>query len=437
MSNPLRLGVAGLGTVGASLVRLIESKRDTLHAQTGRDVIITAVSARNRNRDRGVDLSQMEWFDDPVALAQSGEIDCFVELIGGEDGAALSAVTSAINSGKSVVTANKALLAKHGNELGQLAVNNNVHLGYEAAIAGGIPIVKTLREGLAANTITQISGILNGTCNYILSRMDDEGIGFEECLKDAQELGYAEADPTFDIEGFDAAHKLALLTSLAFGTEIAFDDIYIEGITRVTAEDMKAAAELGFKIKLLGISQKTASGIEQRIHPTLVPKDSRIAQVNQVTNAVQIDSDVLGRLLMSGPGAGGDATASAVISDISDVASGKYSHPFGLEPGALKKTERAKMRAHMGGYYVRLSVYDRPGAMAAIATRMAEQEISLESIVQKNRDARPGAEEAQPQPQPVILVTYATTESAMKAALKAIEDDGHIAQTPQFLRIER
>ena len=288
MADALKVGVAGLGTVGASVVRLIGKHSAQLAKKTGKTLEVTAVSARDRTRDRGVDLSAMTWFTDPVEMAKTADIDIFVELVGGDSGAAEDSVRAALSRGVHVVTANKALLAKHGVSLAVLAEENNVSLNYEAAVAGGIPIVKTMRETLAGNEVSRVYGILNGTCNYILSRMEAEGISFEACLADAQRLGYAEADPTFDIEGNDTAHKLAILTSLAFGTKISDDTIYIEGITSITTADIQAADELGYRIKLLGVAQKTDTGIEQRVHPTMVPKSSAIARIDAVLNAVAV-----------------------------------------------------------------------------------------------------------------------------------------------------
>ncbi|PYE89549.1 homoserine dehydrogenase [Phyllobacterium leguminum] len=437
MSDALRIGVAGLGTVGGSVLRILRDKAEMLTRQCGKELVVTAVSARDRSRDRGIDLSAVEWFDDPVALAKSDNIDVFVELIGGEDGPAKAAVEAALRAGHHVVTANKALLAKHGVALARIAEDKGVLLNFEAAVAGGIPVIKAMRESLTGNTVSRVYGIMNGTCNYILTRMWDEGISFEECLKDAQRLGYAEADPTFDIEGNDTAHKLALLTSLAFGTQIAADDIYLEGISNISLADIHAADELGYRIKLLGVAQKTDTGIEQRVHPTMVPTSSVIAQVHGVTNAVAIETDLLGELLLSGPGAGGNATASAVLGDIADIAKSRpgFQHGpvFGTPAKALKPYKRAQMRSHAGGYFIRLTVADRTGAFAAIAKRMAENDISLESIVQ--RPPMDGADSATSKT--VILVTHETTEAAVKKALDAILRDGFLMDKPQMIRIER
>ncbi|MBN9233707.1 MULTISPECIES: homoserine dehydrogenase [Phyllobacteriaceae] len=435
MAESLRVGIAGLGTVGASVVRVLTEKAAELTRQCGRTITVTAVSARDRNKDRGVDLSTVSWFENPVDLARSNEIDVFIELIGGDEGAARESVKAALEAGRHVVTANKALLAKHGVALAEIAEKKGVLLNYEAAVAGGIPVIKTMREAMAGNSVTRVFGILNGTCNYILTRMEAEGLTFEECLKDAQRLGYAEADPTFDIEGNDTAHKLAILTSLAFGNKIAADDIYLEGISNISQADIRAAAELGYRIKLLGVAQRTESGIEQRVHPTMVPTASVIAQVHGVTNAVAIETDILGELLLSGPGAGGNATASAVVGDLADIAKSRpgFQHGpvFGRPAKELKTYKKAQMRSHAGGYFIRLTVHDRVGVFAAVAKRMADNDISLESIVQH----AVGPEAAEKKT--VILVTHETTEAAVRKAVEGITKDGHLTDKPQVIRIER
>lgn len=441
MLSPLRVGIAGLGTVGAAVIKLLDRQAEALASRIGRKIAVTGVSARDPGKERGIDLGRFVWFDDPAALAKSEDIDLFVELVGGEAGVALAAVEAALGAGKSVVTANKALLAKHGMRLARLAEEKNVALAFEASVAGGIPIVKTLREGLAGNSIERVYGILNGTCNYILSRMELEALSFAQCLSEAQNLGYAEADPTFDIGGFDTAHKLAILTSLAFGTVIDPASIAIEGIETISLADLEAAAELGYRVKLLGVAQRTPDGIEQRVHPTMVAKSSAIAQVMGVTNAVTIDADAVHELTLVGPGAGGEATASAIVADLADIARGVRSAPFGLPVASLAKAAPAPMQLHKGGYYIRLSVFDRPGAAAAIATRMAEREISLESIVQRRRPGAhgglPGANGESLGAVPVILITYATHERTIRQALEAVVADGFLADKPQVIRIER
>jgi homoserine dehydrogenase len=439
VTHPLRVGVAGLGTVGASVVRILARQDNALAARCGRPVRVTAVSARERARDRGIDLSGTRWFDSPAELARSAEVDCVVELVGGPDGAAKATVEAAIAAGRHVVTANKALLARHGMDLARAAEERGVALAFEASAAGGIPVIKTLREAMPGNTISRLYGILNGTCNYILSRMELEGLTFEACLKDAQRLGYAEADPGFDVDGHDTAHKLAILTSLAFGTEIDAEAIYVEGISTIAPLDLAMAKELGYRIKLLGVAERTRTGIEQRVHPTMVPRSTAIAQVMGVTNAVTIDADAIKELTLIGPGAGGEATASAVVADIADVASGKALAPFGRPADRLEKAPRAPMQRHEGGYYIRLTVHDRPGAAAGVATRMAEADISLESILQKRQESaaskdphgRSGA------PVPLVLITYAATEAAIRSALDRIAADGLVDEPPQVIRIER
>jgi homoserine dehydrogenase len=437
MATPLKVGLAGLGTVGASVVRLIDQQRAALTASCGRPVEIVAVTARSRAKNRGVDLKRCRWLKDPVSLARDPGIDVFVELMGGADGAAKAAVEAALDAGKSVVTANKAMLAKHGVKLAALAEKNKVALNFEAAVAGGIPIVKTLREGLVGNKLARIYGILNGTCNYILTRMEREGLSFADCLKDAQRLGYAEADPTFDIEGHDTAQKLSILASLAFGIKVDQSAIYVEGISSIAPEDLTWADELGYRIKLLGVAVDTGRAIEQRVHPTMVPKDSAIAQVMGVTNAVTVDADAVQAITLVGPGAGGMATASAVVADIGDIARGVRTPPFGRGSDKLKASRKAPMQRHEGGYYIRLLARDKPGSAATIARRLAQQGISLESIVQRHAGTQGGADPGKAAPVPVILITYATTEDAVRRALAAVKRDRVISGSPQVIRIEK
>lgn len=431
MSNNLRIGIAGLGTVGVSLVRLLKDNEETMTGMIGSGLVVTGVSARTRNRDRGIFLDDMTWFDDPSALAKSADVDVFVELIGGDEGPARESVTQALKAGKHVVTANKALLAKHGYELAVLAEENDVQLNYEAAVAGGIPIIKALRESLSGNKVSRVYGIMNGTCNYMLTRMEADKISFEDCLADAQKLGYAEADPTFDIGGHDAAHKLSILTSLSFGTKVSFDTIYMEGIENISLSDIEAADTLGYRIKLLGVALQTESGIEQRVHPTMVPKESAIAQIDGVTNAVAVEADKVGALLLSGPGAGGDATASAVAGDISDIARGLKTPVFGRPATDLKDYERARMQLHEGGYYLALEVADKAGVLAAIATHMATSEISLKSVMQHGSDKGDDDET-----KPIIIITHETTEKAVREALERIVNDVNVVTKPKMIRIE-
>ncbi len=435
MGEPLRLGIAGLGTVGASVIRLLERHGAGLAAQLGRSVEVAAASARERGRERGFDMAAIAWHADPVSLARADGIDVFVELIGGADGAAYDSVRAALGTGKSVVTANKALLAAHGVELARLAEEHGAQLAFEAAVGGGIPIIKTLREALAGNRLTRLTGILNGTCNFILTRME-EGMSYPSALKEAQSLGYAEADPSFDVEGLDTAHKLAILTSVAFGCEIDRDAIFVEGISAIEPEDLAAADELGYRIKLLGVAQRTDHGIEQRVHPTMVPRDSDIARISGVTNAVSVEGDFIGSVMLSGPGAGGNATASAVVGDIIDLARGVRVPPLGRPAASLEPYRQAPLQAHEGGYYLRLKVRDRRGAFAAIATRMAQAGISLDSIVQRNRPPGTAPRHENELLQPVTIITHSTTEHAVRGALRIIEADGEIFGRPQMIRIE-
>jgi homoserine dehydrogenase len=435
MNAPLRLGIAGLGTVGSAVARLLEGQGDQFVAQLGRPVRLVAVSARDRAKARGFSMDALEWHDDPIGLARSNAIDVFIELMGGEDGPAYRSVHAALETGKGVVTANKALLAKHGVALAKLAEVRGAQLSFEAAVGGGIPIVKTLREALAGNRLTRIYGILNGTCNFILSRME-AGATYAAALKEAQQLGYAEADPSFDVEGLDTAQKLAILTSVAFGTEIDLESVFVEGITSIEPEDLAAAEELGYRIKLLGVAQRTDTGIEQRVHPTMVPRNRDIARFSGVTNAVAVDGDFIGSVILSGPGAGGNATASAVVGDIIDLARGIHVPPLGRPAASLEPYRQARMQAHEGGYYLRLMVRDRPGAFAAIARRMAEANISLDSILQRNRPIGSAPKRSHESVQPVTIITHSTTEQSIRGALANIEAEGEVSGRPQMIRIE-
>ena len=439
MAEPLKIGLAGLGTVGTAVVDLLERGRDKLIARCGRPIEVVAVGARSRSKKRSIDLKKFRWIADPAALAADPAIDVFVEVIGGAGDPARRAVETALAAGKPVVTANKALLARHGHRLAVLAERHQVALNFEASVAGGIPIVKTLRESLNGDAVTRIYGILNGTCNYILSRMERDRLAFADCLREAQRLGYAEADPSFDVEGHDTAQKLAILASLSFGTKIDEAAVFVEGISSITLADLDAAAELGYRVKLLGVAVRTEAGIEQRVHPTMVPKESAIAQVLGVTNAVTVDADGLAPITLVGPGAGGMATASAVVSELADIASGVRTPPFGRPVARMSPIRKAPMQRHEGGYYIRLLARDRPGSAAAIARRLAQQQISIESIVQRQTaktqsTAAPGRSG---EPVPVILVTYATTEDAVRKALAAVRRDRVISGRPQVIRIEK
>jgi homoserine dehydrogenase len=433
MTQALRLGIAGLGTVGGGVLDILARHGALVAARAGRPVEVVAVSARSRGKDRGHDLSKLVWHDDPVKLAADPGIDVFVELMGGEGDPARSAVETALRGSKHVITANKALLAHHGAGLARLAEDRGVALNFEAAVAGGIPIVKTIREGLAGNRLGKVFGILNGTCNYILTKMANEGRSFADVLKEAQALGYAEADPTFDVGGFDTAHKLAVLTALAFGAEVNLKAIDIEGIERITLEDIRNASEMGYKIKLLGVAVASGQGIEQRVHPTLIPKGSPVADTDGVFNAVVVKGDFAGDLMLEGRGAGAHPTASAVLSDVVDIARGNRRPVFGVPAGELRPYQAAPPRAHEGGFYVALTLQDKPGAVAAVASILADEKISIESIVQRGKTEK----ETPRATAPFILITHDTVESRMRAALERIERDGHVAGQPRMIRIER
>ncbi len=428
MTRPLRIAIAGLGNVGAGTVKLLQTHGQDLARRCGRAIEIRAVSARDRKRGRGIDLSSYAWHEDCAALAELPDIDVVVELIGGAEGAARRLVEAALARGKHVVTANKALLAHHGTALARAAEAKGVSLGYEAAVAGGIPIIKTLREGLAANRIQRIYGILNGTCNYILTTMRQTGREFAEVLADAQRLGYAEADPGFDVDGIDAAHKLAILAGVAFGCEIDFTGVQVEGIRNVSAVDIAFAEELGYRIKLLGIARLTDFGIEQRVHACMVPLGTPIAHVEGVHNAVVTEGDFVGQNICEGRGAGAGPTASAVVSDLIDIARGRSQPTFSVPASELKALPAAPLARHRGAYYVRLMVVDKPGVIADVAAALRDEEVSMEAMIQRGRS--PG------EAVPVVLTTHETEEAAMRRALARIETLASVLEPPHMIRIE-
>jgi homoserine dehydrogenase len=428
MTRPLSVAVAGLGTVGAGVLKLLRDNADIVAARAGRPIAVTAVSARDRTKDRGVPISGLRWYEDPVALAADPAVDVIVELIGGSEGPAKALVEAAIAAGKPVVTANKALLAVHGAELAAAAEARGVPLAFEAAVAGGIPVIKAIREGLAGNRISRIAGILNGTCNYILTQMRERGREFAEVLADAQKLGYAEADPSFDIDGIDAAHKLAILAALAFGRPVAFDAVYVEGIRRISALDIGFATELGYRIKLLGIASQTEAGIETRVHPCMVPQSAPIARVDGVFNAVVAEGDFVGRVMLEGRGAGAGPTASAVVADLIDVARNRTTPVWGAAAEALSAAPSVPMSAHFGPYYIRLMVVDRPGVIADVTAALRDHGISLESMLQRGRS--PG------EAVPVVLVTHETKESAMREAVARIAALDTVMEEPTLIRID-
>ena len=427
--KPLRVGIAGLGTVGASVARILSQSGFALAARCGRPLELDAVSARTKGRDRGFPMEGVAWFDNPVALAASADIDVFVELMGGEGGPAKAAVEAAIARGLPVVTANKALLAHHGVALAKAAEARGLALNFEAAVAGGIPIIKALREGLGANRLSRVYGILNGTCNYILTTMEATGRSFGDVLAEAQKLGYAEADPTFDIGGMDTAHKLSLLAAVAFGHAPALDGIHIEGIERITPEDIAFANEFGFRIKLLGIATRDGRGISQRVHPAMVPHGTPLADVDGVFNAVVAEGDLVGKSVYEGRGAGAGPTASAVMADILDIARGVRLPAFGAPAATISRPEIVPLASHVGACYLRFTVIDRPGVIAVLSRCLADQSISIESMLQRSRS--PG------EAVPVVMITHEAREDAMVRALAAIVSTGTVMEQPCMVRIER
>jgi homoserine dehydrogenase len=426
--KPLRVGIAGLGTVGAGVVKLLAQQAELITARAGRHIVVTAVSSRDRTRDRGISLAGLIWHDNPLALATDPNVDVVVELIGGSDGPAKTLAENSIKAGRSLVTANKALLALHGQALAQKAEAAGVTIAYEAAVAGGIPIIKALREGLAANQITRVAGILNGTCNYILTAMREEQRDFEDVLADAQELGYAEADPSFDIDGVDAAHKLAILAGLAFGQKVEFASLHVEGIRHISARDISFAKELGYSIKLLGIAEQTGAGISMRVHPAMVPLNKPLAMVDGVFNAVLLEGDFSGPVFLQGRGAGAGPTASAVVADLIDIARGARTPVWGTAAHNLDEARVLPIARHEGAYFVRLSVVDQPGVLADVTSILRDHGISLESMLQHGR--APG------EAVPIVLVTHETREDAVNAALARIATLEAVLETPALIRIE-
>ncbi len=426
MSEPLRLGIAGLGTVGIGVVKIVQRHARLLARRAGRDISISAVCARSRDKDRGVRLGDYVWEDDPVALAKRDDVDVFVELMGGVDGPAKAATEAAIASGKDVVTANKAMMAHHGQALAIAAEAQGHVIRFEAAVAGGIPVVKALCEGLAGNEISRVMGVLNGTCNYILTRMQAEGLSYGEVFKAADELGYLEADPSLDVGGIDAGHKLALLAAIAFGTQVAFEAMELEGIERITIEDIELAADMGFRIKLLCVAQMTGRGLEQRTSPCLVPASSPLGQLENATNMVVLEGDSVGQIVLRGAGAGQGPTASAVMGDIVDLARGFRVSTFGQPAASLAKPNPARSSVP-APYYLRMSLRDKPGALAKIATVLGDAGISIDRMRQY-RHVDPTA--------PVLIVTHKTSGSALRDAVAAMAGTNVLAGEPVAIRIE-
>jgi len=432
MVEPLNIALAGLGTVGGGVVRLIETNAELIARRARRPIRIAAVSARDRTKDRGVDLSRYDWEDDAAALAARPDVDVVVEMVGGSDGPALALARNAIAGGKSIVTANKAMIAHHGLELAAAAEAAGVALKFEAAVAGGIPVIKGLSEGAAANAIERVYGILNGTCNYILSTMEDTGRDFADVLADAQRMGYAEADPTFDIEGIDAAHKLSILAAIAFGSRLRFDAVETMGIASVKAADIEQARSLGYVIRLIGMAGIDAAHgsprLFQRVRPHLVPIDHPLAHVDGATNAVVAEGNFMGRLLFQGAGAGDGPTASAVVADIIDIAKGEKGPAFAMPAGELEAMEPASSGHRVGSAYIRFTVPDRPGVLADITAAMRDAGVSIESLIQKGDPDQDGE---------VILavVTHPGPESAVTEAMRILDGSDSLTAQPLVMQI--
>ena len=425
---PLRVAIAGLGTVGAAVADLIVSRNTLINARCGREILISAVSARDRRRDRGVDLTGIDWFEDAAEMAMQADAEVVLELIGGEEGIAKTVCENAISSGRHVVTANKALLAMHGTALAKAAENASVGLLYEASVAGGIPVIKSLREGFAGNKISSVHGILNGTCNYILTTMRETGREFDDVLTEAQDLGYAESDPSVDVDGIDAAHKLALLASVAFGAEVNFHAVHVEGIQFISADDIAFASELGYRIKLLGIANQTELGVEQRVHPAMVPIDSPLAHVEGVFNAVVVEADAIGTSVLQGKGAGAKPTASAVVSDLIDIARNTVLPTFSVPLSKLSQPKTVSLDNRQGPYYLRLMVLDRPGVIADVSAALKEEGVSVEVLLQRGRSEEGSV--------PVVLKLHETVEANVRRAVEQIAQLDSVVERPCMIRIE-
>lgn len=433
MADPLRVALAGLGTVGAGVIRLVEANAALIARRAGRPIAITVISARDRSKKRPVDLTPYTWEDDMVILGERPDVDVVVELVGGADGPALSCARATIEAGKALVTANKAMIAHHGLELAAKAEAAKVALKFEAAVAGGIPVIKGLREGAAANAIERVYGILNGTCNYILSTMEDTGRDFADVLAEAQAKGYAEADPAFDIEGIDAAHKLSILAAIAFGSKIDFPGVETSGITRLRAADIAQAHALGYVIRLIGMAEAQGDQLFQRVQPHLVPFDHPLAHVDGATNAVVAEGNFSGRLLFQGAGAGDGPTASAVVADLIDIArstvgGGEIGVPFSVPVAELEAMPPADSGPRLGRAYIRFTVADRPGVLAEITAAMRDAGVSIESLIQKGRA---GDAEAVM----VAMVTHEGPESAVAEALRLLDGSASLAEPPLVMQL--
>jgi homoserine dehydrogenase len=426
MAAPLRLGLAGLGTVGIGVVQIVQKHADLIAARSGRAVVITAVSARDRTKNRDADLSGFAWEDDPVALACRDDVDVFIEVMGGHEGPARLATEAAIAAGKDVVTANKALLAHHGHQLALSAEAGGRVIRFEAAVAGGIPVIKALTEGLAANGMRRVMGVMNGTCNYILTRMEDAGLPYDQVFEEARQLGYLEADPNLDVGGIDAGHKLSLLAAIAFGTQVSFDAVELEGIGAISIDDIRHAGDMGYRIKLLGVARMTGRGLEQRMTPCLVPMESPLGQLSGGTNMVVLEGDSVGQIVMRGAGAGMGPTASAVMGDVVDIARGVRLPVFGVPARALVVPVAAAVAA-ASAWYLRMVLVDKPGALAKVATALGEAGISIDRMRQY------GHSDAQA---PVLIVTHKATRDDVNDALARFGATGVVVGTPVALRIE-
>ncbi|MCB2111714.1 MAG: homoserine dehydrogenase [Defluviimonas sp.] len=426
MTRPLRLGIAGLGTVGAGTVRIVQTHAELLKRRSGRGIAIAAVCARNRTKNRDIDLSAYDWEDDPVTLARREDVDVLVEVMGGADGAALDATRAAIAAGKDVVTANKALLAHHGQGLAEAAEAAGRLIRFEAAVAGGIPVVKALTEGLAGNEIRRVMGVMNGTCNYILTRMESAGLPYDDVFEEARQLGYLEADPTLDVGGIDAGHKLSLLASIAFGTRVAFEAVALEGIGQISIDDIRRAGDMGYRIKLLGVAQLTGRGLEQRMSPCLVPAESPLGQLQGGTNMVVLEGDSVGQIVLRGAGAGAGPTASAVMSDVIEIARGSRIPTFGQPAASLVAAPVARSTSP-APFYLRMELSDKPGALAKVATVLGDEGISIDRMRQYgHKDASA----------PVLIVTHRTTRDAIDHAQKRLPATGVVQGQIVAIRIE-
>ena len=428
MARTINIAIAGLGTVGAETYRIITEESDFLKARSSANFNVVAVSAKSKDKKRDVDLTGVEWIADCRDIADIDNIDVVIELVGGSEGVAKDLVEKAITNGKSVITANKALVATHGNNIGELVAKHDVMFGYEAAVAGGIPIIKTIREGLASNRLGKIYGILNGTCNYILSVMRETGQEFEDILADAQRLGYAEADPSFDVDGVDAAHKLAILSAIAFQTPINFSGVYVEGIRLISPIDIDFATELGYRIKLLGIGELLSNGLQQRVRPCLVPVNIPIAQVEDVFNAVAAEAEGLGTSLSYGRGAGAGPTSSAVLSDLLDFANNRRTSFLGTADSELVVRPIQELQKLSGSYYLRLQVYDRPGVLADLTAVFRDKGVSVEALLQRGRNPDGTV--------PVVLTTHETSEEAIQKSVAEFEKLENVVEKPCILPIE-